>query len=121
MNWEEARSGCLDKWYQIQQTAEGMVEEGRRDPAALLTKIAESCPFCEVAEEHKEQGKEPLSGLKGMTKCHFCEAYAAYGGCQEPVHHLNRAIADEDWDQVRFRILEIIGLLEEIDLPQKDV
>lgn len=117
MTWEEAREGAIEKWQEVEETVQEMVEEGRRDPTDLLTQIAEACTFCQMAMEHKEHGDPPLADLKGVNKCHYCEAYAYYGGCQEPIHHLHKAIADEDWEDVRGRIRYIIETLQRMALP----
>lgn len=117
MKWEQARQESIEKWLQVDGMVQEMVDEGRRDPVDLLTQIAEACAFCETAMEHRAHGDAPLAGLKGMNKCHYCEAYAFYGGCQEPIHHLNQAIADENWEGVRGRIREIVKALEGMELP----
>ncbi|OGG55284.1 MAG: hypothetical protein A3F84_08700 [Candidatus Handelsmanbacteria bacterium RIFCSPLOWO2_12_FULL_64_10] len=117
MTWEEAREGSIEKWFQVEETVQEMVDEGRRDPTGLLTRIAEACAFCEAAMEHRAHGDLPLAGLKGVNKCHYCEAYASYGGCQEPIHHLNQAIADEDWEDVKGRVRGIIEMLRGMALP----
>lgn len=116
MNWEEARQGSIEKWLEIEEMVQGMIDAGRRDPTELLIQIAEACTFCQMAMEHKEHGDPPMAGLKGVNKCHYCEAYASYGGCQEPIHHLNQAIADEDWEDVKGRIRHIIETLQRMAL-----
>lgn len=118
MDWEEARYGCIEKWTRVKEMVEELIDKGGRDPTALLTQIAEACPFCETAEERKAHGDAPLAGLKGMIKCHYCEAYAFYEGCQEPIHHLNRAIADEKWEDVKGRVQEIIAILKGMKLSE---
>jgi len=118
MNWEEARQGAIEKWLQTEEMVQEMIDGGRRDPTDLLAQIAEACAFCETAMEHKAHGDLPLAGLKGVNKCHYCEAYASYGGCQEPVHHLNQAIADENWNDVKGRVREIIETLRGMALPK---
>ena len=109
MDWEKAKVSALERWGNLDKLAEA------RDVEAFRATLLDACAFCATAQEEIDSLGVPK--VK-MYTCDYCRGYLDFGGCQEPLDSILKALDAGDWAKVREVIKQVQGLVGQVKASQ---